>query len=131
MNDESTIEVVAAIVFEQGRYLIARRKPGKSLAGQWEFPGGKIEPDESPTSALQRELREELGVDSEIGQFVAVSQHRYQHCRVSIQAYNTSLESHEFTLTDHDAVAWVALGELQDYDLCAADLPIVRALQRS
>ena len=66
MNSNNMI-VVAAVVQERGRILIAQRKSTRSHPGKWEFPGGKVEPDETPRAALRRELREELGIEAEIG----------------------------------------------------------------
>src|SRR5690349_25109278 len=69
--------VAAAVLVEEGRVLLTQRKRGTHLAGAWEFPGGKVEPDEDPRAALVRELREELGIEVEVGDVVEVTFHRY------------------------------------------------------
>jgi 8-oxo-dGTP diphosphatase len=69
--------VAAGIVVERGKILLSRRKEGTHLAGRWEFPGGKVEPGEDPRAALRRELEEELGISTEVGEIVDVTFHRY------------------------------------------------------
>jgi 8-oxo-dGTP diphosphatase len=69
--------VAAGIVIERDRILLSRRKKGTHLAGRWEFPGGKVEPGEDPRDALRRELEEELGIQTEVGEIVDVTFHRY------------------------------------------------------
>jgi 8-oxo-dGTP diphosphatase len=72
-----TILVSAAVLIEEGRVLLTQRKAGAHLEGKWEFPGGKVEPGEDPREALRRELREELGIESTIGEILEVTSHRY------------------------------------------------------
>lgn len=69
--------VAAGIVIEHGKVLLSRRKKGTHLAGRWEFPGGKVEPGEDPRAGLMRELEEELGIQTEVGEIVDVTFHRY------------------------------------------------------
>lgn len=69
--------VAAAILIENGKVLLSRRKKGTHLAGKWEFPGGKTEPGEDPRDALARELEEELGIDARAGEILDVTFHRY------------------------------------------------------
>ncbi len=73
------VRVAAAVVWRDGRLLLTRRPPGGPLGGLWEFPGGKLEPGESPEAALVRELREELGVEAVPGGEIAVERHDYPH----------------------------------------------------
>jgi 8-oxo-dGTP diphosphatase len=72
-----TVTVAAGVVVEQGQVLLTQRKAGGHLAGMWEFPGGKVEPGEDPRDALRRELREELGIETVVGEIVDVAFHRY------------------------------------------------------
>lgn len=72
-----TLLVVAAVLVENGRVLVTRRKAGTHLAGAWEFPGGKLLPGEDPRVGLARELREELGIDARVGEIVDVTFHEY------------------------------------------------------
>jgi 8-oxo-dGTP diphosphatase len=74
----STVLVAAAVLVEGGRVLLTQRKRGTHLEGAWEFPGGKVEPDEDPRDALARELREEIGVEADVGEILDVTFHRYE-----------------------------------------------------
>jgi 8-oxo-dGTP diphosphatase len=78
MTHDRTMIVAAGIVIENGRVLLAQRKPDAHLAGAWELPGGKVEEGEDPRDALRRELREELGIDVRVGEIVDVTFHRYE-----------------------------------------------------
>jgi 8-oxo-dGTP diphosphatase len=73
-----TVLVAAAVLLESGRVLLTQRKAGAHLEGKWEFPGGKIEPGEDPRDALRRELKEELGIETTVGEIVDVTFHRYE-----------------------------------------------------
>jgi 8-oxo-dGTP diphosphatase len=76
--------VAAGIVIEDGKVLLSRRKAGSHLAGMWEFPGGKAEPGEDPRAALRRELEEELGIVTHVGEIVDVAFHRYDDADKSV-----------------------------------------------
>ena len=121
-------QVTAAVLVKDGKILIAQRKLGDFLAGKWEFPGGKLEPGETPEVCLRRELKEEFGVDTKIGAFICSSKFEYKHLPIELLAYRAEHISGEFKLNDHDRIEWVAPAELQNYDFCSADLPVVRLL---
>src|SRR3989338_5816480 len=121
-------QVTAAVLVKDGKILIAQRKLGDFLAGKWEFPGGKLEPGETPEVCLRRELREEFGVDTKIGAFICSSKFEYKHLPIELLAYRAEHLSGEFKLNDHDRIEWVAPAELQDYDFCSAALPVVALL---
>jgi len=121
-------QVAAAVMEKDGKVLIARRKPGDALAGKWEFPGGKLEPGETPEVCLRRELMEEFGVDTKIGDFVCSSRFEYKHLQIELLAYRVAHISGEFKLNDHDRIAWVAAAELLKYDFCSADIPVVNKI---
>lgn len=120
--------VTAAVLEKDGKILLAQRKRGDALAGKWEFPGGKLEPGETPEACLRRELREEFGVETEIGAFVCSSEFEYKHARIELLVYRARHVAGEFRLNDHDAIAWVKPGELSGYDLASADIPVVKVL---
>ena len=101
---------------------------GNRLEGKWEFPGGKIEEGESPEACLQRELQEEFGIETRIGDFICQSEYEYPHIHILLLAYQTYYLSGEFQLYDHAAIQWVTLEEIQAYDFAPADIPIVEAL---
>lgn len=124
------IDVTAAIWVEDGRVLIARRRPGVSQAGLWEFPGGKVCPEETPEQCLQREIREELGVEIAVGKFFGENIHAYEDRTIRLLAYRVSVKRGEISLNDHAELAWVAIADLDGYRFCPADVPLVRKLQR-
>lgn len=116
-----TMRVTAAVIERDGLILIARRPPGRHLAGMWEFPGGKIEPGESPEEALYRELTEELCIHTEIGDLIASAIHDDGRIFIELMAYRVQHLSGEIVMNDHDAFAWVAPHELHAYTLAPAD----------
>jgi len=122
------IDVVAAVIERGSRYLIARRAPHKHLAGYWEFPGGKVEPGETPEAALARELAEEFGVDASVGGRVGVSVHDDGTTIVRLTAYRARVADEIVSSTDHDRLEWVTRESLSDYRLAPADVPLLRHL---
>lgn len=122
-------QVIAAIIFVKNKLLIARRGPNKHLAGYWEFPGGKIEQDESDAECLIREIKEELGVDIQVIFYFMENQHDYGSKEILLMTYHCIIVSkNDFTLSDHDKVEWVKKSDLLSYNLAPADIPIVKAL---
>ena len=83
---EDIIIVTAAIIKKDNKFLIAKRKEGH-LANKWEFPGGKLEPNETPEDCLKRELSEEFGIETIIGKYVTKSIHEYPHIKIELIAY--------------------------------------------
>ncbi|GMK38538.1 NUDIX hydrolase [Paenibacillus sp. CCS19] len=126
------IEVAAAIIENaEGKLLIARRRAGKSQAGMWEFPGGKIEPGESPEGCLRRELREEMQIEVEPYAYYGVNDHHYGSAHIRLFAYRARYVSGEIILTDHDAYRWAAAEELHAYTFAPADISFVESLASS
>jgi 8-oxo-dGTP diphosphatase len=120
--------VTAAIIKKENKVLLTRRKPGEKLEGFWEFPGGKIEEDETPQECLRRELTEELGVVTDVLEQVAESIFSYDHGSIKLIALRTNIVSGNITLSVHDQVEWVKLNELLSYKLAPADIPIAEKI---
>jgi 8-oxo-dGTP diphosphatase len=121
--------VVAALILRNDEVLICQRKPGQAMALQWEFPGGKIEPGETPEQALRRELQEELGIDAVIGASIADLQHNYRNGgAVHLQFF--AVHQFEGTLENRifNDMRWSTLQDLPKYDFLAADKKFVRDL---
>ena len=129
MSAETTIVVVAALLFNQGRLLICQRPPRGRFPNQWEFPGGKVEPGEAPRDALVRELAEELGITAEIGAEVWRTDHQYPGYPpvrlhfFSVRSYTAVPENRVF-----QKILWVDFNELALYDFLEADRPLVEGL---
>ncbi len=125
------VHVVAAVLRDRaGRVLLARRPPGGPHGGLWEFPGGKVEPGETPREALAREILEELGVEVVVGGRVAAVDHDYPHLAIRLDAYACRLARGEPRGVDGQAVAWVRPRDLPALALPAADRPIAIRLAR-
>lgn len=125
---DKPLVVTAAVIEKDGRILIARRKQGWRFAGKWEFPGGKIEPGETPEECLRRELREELDIEAEVGEFFCSSTYRYSHATVQLLVYRAYHVAGEYTLHDHQEIRWVLPTELAQYDFPEADKPVIEKL---
>ena len=122
-------KVTAAVIEKDGKILIARRKGEDALGGKWEFPGGKLEPGETPEECLKRELREELGIETEVKAFLCSSRFVYRHMAVELLAYKTVYVSGEIALHEHDRIEWILPEALEDYDFSEADKPVVHKLK--
>ena len=125
--------VVAAcgLIDPDGRVLIAQRPPGKAMAGLWEFPGGKVEADETPEQALIRELREELGIavtEACLAPFTFAS-HRYAAFHLLMPLYLCRRWSGIPEPREHAALKWVRAGELSAWPMPPADLPLIPMLR--
>jgi 8-oxo-dGTP diphosphatase len=118
--------VTAAIIMSEGKVLIARRKQGDTGAGLWEFPGGVVEPGESLEECLARELHEELGVQTEIGETIGESIFRSERGELKLVALEATITGDDIVLTAHDKVEWVSPGELASFDLSPPDIPIAK-----
>lgn len=125
------VKVVCGIIWHEGKVLIARRKAGKSLAGFWEFPGGKIEANETAEDALLRELQEEMGMAVQVVDFFGSHQHLYEHLCIELIAFNCRFINANFELTDHDQVAFIAPAQLSEYAISEADQFIVQQLAQA
>ena len=121
-------QVAAAVIEKDSKVLIAKRRKKDTLGGKWEFPGGKIEPGETPEECLKRELKEELDIEVEIGRFLLSTVFRYFLIPVELLVYKVKYISGDFKTNEHDEIRWVAPEKLKDYDLTGADRPIMKAL---
>jgi len=124
------IVVVAAVIEEGHRFFVTRRQPGVHLAGMWEFPGGKIDPEESHSMALKRELREELGVDVDVGDLVHETTHAYPDVTVALYFYRCRLIGEPRPLLGQE-MRWVPRAELPSLGFPPADKELIERLVQS
>jgi 8-oxo-dGTP diphosphatase len=119
--------VSAAVIVDGGRVLLTQRKSGTHLAGAWEFPGGKVEPDEDPRDALVRELAEEIGVVATVGSIVEVTFHRYPSKSVLLLFYEAQLAPGSLPprALDVAAVRWAEASDLRDELFPPADVAVL------
>lgn len=122
------IEVVGAVIVDRGRIFCTRRGPG-SLEGFWEFPGGKLEPGESPEVALAREIHEELGCTVKVGSRVVTTEYEYDFAVIVLTTFYCELLTGEPTLSEHTASVWLAPQELGTLTWAPADRPAVKQIQ--
>ena len=118
--------VVAAVVRREGRVMLCQRRPEVHNGLKWEFPGGKIEPGESPEAALARELSEELALRVEVGRVIDAVHYAYPDREVLVLFYDCRIAGGEPRTVDCNAVAWASPEALRDYDFAGADLAFVQ-----
>lgn len=127
-NESKRIEVVAAIIEKDGKILICRRAENKTRALKWEFPGGKIEPGETPEQAVLRECREELDVDLCVnGEFMRVL-HSYPDIEIQLTVFRTAIIGSDPRCIEHKEIRFVYPSELADFELCPADITVAEKI---
>lgn len=122
------INVVGAVIVKDGKILCAQRGEGRSLAGCWEFPGGKIEPHETARQALHREIEEELMCDVEVADKVCTSSYDYDFGTVVLTSFICHLLNGTPHLTEHHEMRWLVPSEISSLDWAPADRETVRLL---
>lgn len=126
-----SLNVVAAVIVHQGKTLCALKGEHKFsyLSNTYEFPGGKVELNETPEQALIREIKEELQIDIQVTQYLLTVDHTYPDFRIQLATYLCEADSIDgLVLTEHKAIKWCLTEELEQLDWAAADLPIVNYL---
>jgi 8-oxo-dGTP diphosphatase len=123
------IEVVGAVIVDDGLVLCAQRGPHGALAGLWEFPGGKIEPNETARDALEREIDEELRCVVEVGNEVTTTSHEYAFGVVTLTTFFCRLVDGVPQLTEHAAIKWLPAADLSTLEWAPADIPAVERIR--
>lgn len=121
--------VTAAAMIRNGKVLIAQRKAGSHMEYRWEFPGGKLEPDETPEECIKREIKEELDMDIEVIDIYKVVKFEYEEKDILLLCYLCKILKGEGKSLECNDFKWVTRDELAGFDFVPADLPIVEKLR--
>ena len=124
------IEVVAALIWDKGRFLACQRPMEKARGGLWEFVGGKVEPGETKRQALIRECREELGITVSVGEAFLELTHSYPDLTIHLTVFHASIAEGTPWLLEHQAMCWVTAKEAETMSFCPADQEIIERLKR-
>jgi 8-oxo-dGTP diphosphatase len=123
------VDVVCGVIENsEGRFLACLRPAGKHLGGLWEFPGGKVDPGESPESALVRELQEELAVDVEVGLPLTAVIWSYEERTIRLLPFRCSIVGGELRAIEHEKLCWCLPEDFNDLPWADADVPILREI---
>jgi 8-oxo-dGTP diphosphatase len=126
---ETFFQVTAAILEKDGRILIAKRKQGDRFAGLWEFPGGKLEPGETPEACLRREILEELGAAVRVDGLFSTSRYACTAYEVELLAYHVTHVEGELRPREHEEIRWISPSELENFEFSLPDIPAVMRLK--
>lgn len=124
------VSVVAAIIIDGDKVLLAKRKAEKRLGGLWEFPGGKMEPGETPEETIVREIKEELDIDVTVESYFSENVHQYDFGTIKLIAYVCRYAAGKFSFKDHSEVRWVNIDDLYDYEVAQADRVFVKRIMQ-
>ncbi len=124
------VEVVAALIWKNGHFLICQRPQSKTRGLLWEFVGGKVEPGETKKEALIRECREELAVTLNVGDIFMEVTHTYPDITVHLTLFSATIQSGTPTLIEHNDMKWITPDEIDAYDFCPADEEILARLRQ-
>lgn len=122
-------DVVAALIWDNDRFMICQRPAHKARGLLWEFVGGKTEPGETKEQALIRECREELGVTVEVGTVFMELIHEYPDITIRLTLFNASIAEGTPQLLEHNDIRWIRPSEIPEYDFCPVDTEILQRLR--
>lgn len=123
-------EVVAALIWDENRFMICQRLAHKARGSLWEFVGGKVEPGESKEEALIRECREELGVTVEVGDVFMEVTHQYPDITVHLTLFSASIREGVPQKLEHQDIRWITAEEIGKFSFCPADTEILEKLKK-
>ena len=123
------IEVVAALIWDNDRFMICKRPANKARAMLWEFVGGKVEPGETKIQALIRECQEELAVTLSVGDVFMDVVHEYPDITVHLTLFNAAIAEGSPQKLEHNDRQWIKVSEIDNYDFCPADVDILEKIK--
>lgn len=124
-------DVVAALIWDQGKFMICQRPAHKARGLLWEFVGGKVEPGESKEAALIRECREELDITVDVRDVFLEVIHEYPDISIRLTLFSCSIADGTPRLLEHNALAWISPAQIPDFDFCPADKEILARIQET
>ena len=130
MTNRPVTEVVAALIWRDGRFLACQRPAHKTRGLLWELVGGKVEPGETRTQALIRECREELAVTVDVGEVYMEVDHVYPDMTVHLTLFHGSIGDQEPKMVEHNDIRWLLPSQIPEYDFCPADVNILESIQK-
>ena len=123
------LEVVAALIIKDNKLMICQRPAFKSRPLLWEFPGGKVEENETKEQALKRECKEELDILIEVRDLYAEVSYTYPDISINLSLFKASVKNGEPRLIEHNDLKWINLDQLDEFDFCSADKSIIEKLK--
>ncbi len=127
---QTATEVVAALIWEQDKFMICQRPAHKARGLLWEFVGGKVEPGETREQALIRECREELAVELDVGGVFTEVVHEYPDLTVHLTLFHAAIREGTPEKLEHEDIRWITVNEIDQYVFCPADEEILAKLKR-
>ena len=128
MENRKVTEVVAALIWQENKFMICQRPAHKARGLLWEFVGGKVDPGETKQQALIRECREELAVEVSVGDVFMEVLHEYPDLLVRLTLFNSAIVSGEPQMLEHNDIQWITVEQIPDFDFCPADVDILKKL---
>lgn len=123
------IEVVAALIWDNNKFLICQRPKNKACELLWEFVGGKVEKGETKEHALIRECKEELDITLSVGEIFTEVIHTYPDITVHLTLFNATIAEGQPKMIEHNDIKWIQISEIDDFEFCPADVKILRRLK--
>ena len=118
------IEVVAGVIYKEDKFLIAQRNLKKSQGGLWEFPGGKVEKNETHEQALKREIKEEFNADIRVDKYIGENVHHYPEKDIKLVFYKATLLSPKIDLLEHEDFRWITKDDKDNFEFAGADVKV-------
>ena len=128
MGDRMMTEVVAALIWDNNKFLICQRPANKARALLWEFVGGKVEPGETKEQALIRECQEELAITLSVGEVFMDVVHEYPDITIRLTLFNATIAEGVPQKLEHNDIQWITVDKIYNYDFCPADTEILLKL---